>query len=60
MKTIENKCDHKVVKFIGMQRTLKGIKIPLGSCYYCNTTLVITKKYRKVSGIVYEIKPKLK
>jgi len=57
MKTIENKCEHKVVKFIGMQKTMNGVKYALGNCYYCKTTIVITNKYRKVIGKVYEVIP---
>jgi len=54
MKTIEKRCEHKVVRFLGMQDTGKGVKIPLGNCYYCKFTIVITDKYRNVIGKVYE------
>ena len=54
MKTIENKCEHKTVRFLGMQETGKETYIPLANCYYCKSTITITDKYRNVIGKVYE------
>lgn len=48
-KTLENRCTHKVLKFIGMQEFPRH-KIKLGNCYYCHSTRsinMITDKFLK-------------
>jgi len=56
MKTIENKCEHKVVKYLGKIKAPEGILISLGKGYYCKENIMVTNKYRKVVGNVYEVK----
>ncbi len=62
MTTIENKlCNegiHEILKFIGMQETLQD-DLSIGNCFYCHSTIVITDKYRNVSGKVYELRPQV-
>ncbi len=50
---LEEKCKHPILKFIGNQETL-GVDIPLGDCYYCHSTITISKAYREVVEGIYE------
>lgn len=53
-KNLENKCKHEFVKFVRMQ---EGLDIPLGNCYKCKNTIIITDKYRHTHNGVYELIP---
>lgn len=53
-KTIENKCRHEIIRFIGTQTGVGNLN-NFFYCHYCTLRAKITDKYRQVLKDVYEL-----